>query len=1290
MKAISIVKTNLVLFAAVVFVTTSVLAAPFAKKIPFTQPDGTKIELWGEGDEFYAVFETLDGYAVVFDPQTKAYHYAQRSADGNDLISAGVEVGKRAPAALGLAKHLRIKPETAKKRALERFQRWDQAMQVSTRWKTMKNERRQAEAVMEEQGDSNGLLFSPPSSTTTGTKVGLCLLIDFSDDQATIPQADIINFCNGDDYTDYDNNGSVKKYYLDNSNNLLTYTNVVTIYIRAPQPKTYYNNTSNDAGVQGRLLITNAIAVMKALPNYNTEILPTFGPLTVDGSNNVVAFNVFYAGDNGGVWAKGLWPHSSSLASPLELSAGGKKVYHYQLTNIGSSLEIGTFCHENGHMLCGFPDIYDYDYDSWGGAGFFCLMDYGCYGGNNGSNPVQICAYLKRAAGWANVTDLNSMSNLTATVTAAPTAGYNNYYRYRKPGVSTEYFLVENRQQTGHDASIPAAGIAIWHIDELGNSNNQSLAPNTTHANYEVTLVQADNLWHFEYYQNLYDSEDLYYAGNSASAYSNRFDDNSSPNAHWWDGTSSGIKFRNFSVSETSMTFVFSGSPIAQPVNASTIANTPVSITLAATDDGSPNPPGVLSYIITSLPGHGALSDPCAGSINTVPYTLAGNGNHVIYTPAAGYGGADNFTFKANDGGVPPFGGDSNIETVSITIRFVIIATAGPNGSISPSGVVVRSIGDSSLFTATSNIGHFIDKWYLDSNVAQTGGNTYTLTNITANHTVYVTFGALPQYTITAAAGQNGHISPAGTVMVYQGDDKMFTATANPGYVIGTWFVDGNVVQGAGSTYTLHNIQANHNVLVTFSQPSVALYVDANSPNDPGTGKQGDPFRRLQDAINAVQDINTEVWVVAGIYKPTTNSDRTISFTMKPNVAVYGGFAGTETQRQQRNWVAHPTILSGDIGIADNNSDNSFNVVVGDINSILDGFTITGGNANDSDGLCLYGGGIYNQAGDMTIANCKITGNSAIVGGGVYNVGGNPKITNCTFSENAASEGGGMYNSWANPAIVNCSFVKNSAVNGGGIYDLGGNPAVVNCVLVQNSAGSGGGIYDFESNPAVVNCVLIQNSADNGGSIFELYSGPTISNCTFNGNISANGAVLACDSPDQSYPSTVTIANCIIWNGSGWLWDNDTSTTSIYYSDVNAGWPGTGNMNADPLFMGTDDFRLQANSPCIDAGNNNLVPADITDIDDDGNTTEPIPFDIAGNPRIADGNGDGVAVVDMGAYERCGPRADFNGDCIVNFADFAIMGQEWLTSGIKADIYKDGNNRVDLMDLAMLAEEWLK
>jgi M6 family metalloprotease-like protein len=449
----------LALLLATPLLVTPAFAAPFAKKISFIQPDATRIELWAEGDEFYAVFETLDGYTVVFDQATRAYQYAKLSPDGTTLLASGVQVGKGNPAAMGLAKHVRIKPEAVKKQAMARFNQWDQGMEVSKRWRELKAARRQAELAA-----AGGPLMAPPGNTTTGAKAGLCLLIDFDDDPATISKEEITSFCNGDSYTGFGNNGSVKKYFLDNSNSSLTYTNVVTVYIRIPNslhPKSYYNDTSKDCGTQARLLIADAIAIMKALPNYTTEILPTFSTLTVDGSNRVVACNVFYAGDNGGVWAMGLWPHSWMLASPVELSAGGMKVYKYQMSNIGDSLELGTFCHENGHMLCGFPDIYDYDYDSIGGAGLFCLMDYGGYG----TNPVQTCAYLKNAAGWATVTDLTSASNLAATVIAAPTAGYNQFYRYRKPGVSTEYMLVENRQRVGRDTGLPASGIAVWHID---------------------------------------------------------------------------------------------------------------------------------------------------------------------------------------------------------------------------------------------------------------------------------------------------------------------------------------------------------------------------------------------------------------------------------------------------------------------------------------------------------------------------------------------------------------------------------------------------------------------------------------------------------------------------------------------------------------------------------------------------------------------------------------------------------------------------------------------------------
>jgi len=202
-------------------------------------------------------------------------------------------------------------------------------------------------------------------------------------------------------------------------------------------------------------------------------------------------------------------------------------------------------------MLCGYPDIYDYDYDSHGGAGKFCLMGKG----GHGTNPSQICAYLKLASGWGTVTDLDLYSSTTATVTAFPEPNYNHWYRYLKPGVSTEYFLVENRQSTERDDGLPASGVAVWHVDERGDRDNQSLEPNTVHANYELTLVQADNAWHFQNNSNTGDSRDLYYAGNSAASYDNTLTDFSSPHANWWDGTESGVHFSDFSVSGPSMTF---------------------------------------------------------------------------------------------------------------------------------------------------------------------------------------------------------------------------------------------------------------------------------------------------------------------------------------------------------------------------------------------------------------------------------------------------------------------------------------------------------------------------------------------------------------------------------------------------------------------------------------------------------------------------------------------------------------------------------------------------------------
>ncbi len=576
----------------------SAWAFPFQDlHVPFTQPDGTKIEVVGWGDEFAAVFETLDGFTVVFDPGLRAYCFAQPAADGT-LASTGVQVHQADAAAMGLSKHLRMSPAARKQQVIDRWQRWDAALEVQKRWTEQKAAFRAYDAAIKAGGPELG----PPGFTTTGLKVGLTILIDFSDATATVPQAEIINFCNGDSYTGYGNNGSVKKYYQDNSNGLLTYTNVVTIYIRAPQPKTYYNDTTVDCGIEGRKLITDAINTMKALPNYTTDILPLFNALTVDTSSRVAACNVFFAGANSGVWSYGLWPHSWSLSSALALG-NGKYVYKYQITNIGTSLAIGTFCHENGHMLCGFPDIYDYDYDSTGGAGVFCLMN----SGGSGGNPAQVCAYLKRAAGWATTIDLNSSSTTVATLTATAGTNFNHFYRYQKPGVATEYFLAECRNNSGRDSRLPTSGIAIWHIDELGDRDNQSLTPNTSHLNYEVTLVQADNLWHFENNANGGDASDLYYSGNTAAAYANILSDVSTPSAHWWDGSASGLNFHDFTTRAATMSFMvgYADTPpqiTAEPTDRTVVAYHATTFTVSAIG----SPPLTYQWYFQSAPIGGA------------------------------------------------------------------------------------------------------------------------------------------------------------------------------------------------------------------------------------------------------------------------------------------------------------------------------------------------------------------------------------------------------------------------------------------------------------------------------------------------------------------------------------------------------------------------------------------------------------------------------------------------------------------------------------------------------------
>ncbi|MBL7201096.1 MAG: PKD domain-containing protein [Anaerolineae bacterium] len=504
------------------------------------------------------------------------------------------------------------------------------------------------------------------------------------------------------------------------------------------------------------------------------------------------------------------------------------------------------------------------------------------------------------------------------------------------------------------------------------------------------------------------------------------------------------------------------------------------------------------------------------------------------------------------------------------------------------------------------------------------------------------------------------------------------------------------------------------------------MYVDTDATGAVTGLSWTDAYTNVQDALdiaNAWGNKTYEIWVAEGVYYPDRDGDGdhiphavTETFRLSyNNVHLYGGFSGTETAREQRDWETNVTVLSGDVdgndltdshGIvthtANINGSNAYHVLYVDggsariarANSVIDGFTVTAGQASSGSYPDYRGGALYvdsHLSGHTPpeLTHIAFIGNLASQDGGALYNRSNPALTDITFDRNRASSyGGALYNT-GNSTLTNVTFSGNSSRRGGGMGNTG-SPTLINATFSGNSADwYGGAMYNTStSSPSLINATFSENSAVwYGGAMYNTStSSPALINATFSGNSAGfNGGAAY-----NTVASTLTLANAILWGntaiGSAQIYNSASSTSTIGYSNIQdsggsgAGWDaglgadGGGNIDANPQLMDAagGDVRLGNTSPCIDAGDNSaLAPSVTTDLDG-----KPRRVDI---PTIAD-TGNGTApIVDMGAYEAQ-PIADLSlsktasaaalnpGDAVTYVLTFANAGSGEAVSVAITDV----------------------
>ena len=584
-------------------------------------------------------------------------------------------------------------------------------------------------------------------------------------------------------------------------------------------------------------------------------------------------------------------------------------------------------------------------------------------------------------------------------------------------------------------------------------------------------------------------------------------------------------------------------------------------------------------------------------------------------------------------------GGIMNTDTSTITLTNVIISgnSANSGGGITNNGssltIMNASIygnaatiaGGGLINTGTPTITNTIF-WgnTQGSSASVAGADIYT-----AGGTVTITY-SLVQLASSSYTSGNNNLLTTNTNMVYA-TDPSFNDASDPDGTDDIWMTadDGlNIINspaygvgkssGAPSTDITGASRASSPSMGAY-EGFTRYYVDIDATGTGAGTSWTNAYTGLQDAIDA-SSVGDEIWVAEGTYKPLTipvflsvsTNNRDKAFTLDKNISIYGGFAGTETVKSQRDYVSNVTILSGDIGTAGLNTDNCYHVFMTSklsSSAIIDGLTIQDGNANGGTHTNQYSGKNFPRE----------------AGGGMANNGSSPTLANLIFKNNFGDNGAAINNRISSTIHVNVVFSNNSAKNGsGGVSnDISGSPKFINCVFSENTANHyGSAIYSDGSSPTITNCTFSANvatAATSGGAVCGSgNSTTTISNSLFYGNKIGSSTTNVCSDIKNLTTHTTTISNSLVQLNSGSYTSGNsnafTSATNMVYNQDPLFSGHGGPDGVDNVWMTEDDgLRLNSNSPAVDAGLNSAISGYSTDI--------------VGTARVVNTN------VNMGAYE---------------------------------------------------------